>query len=149
MSLPLEVIDRLFQRLGATYGRHWTTQWDGVPIGDVKGAWGHELSGYAGNLKAIAWALENLPERCPNAVEFRNLCRVAPASEQPRLPEPKADPARVAAELSKLAPARAAMAGAAPDHRGWARRIVARHEAGQKVRRICLQFAREALGMEA
>lgn len=149
MTLPLKAVDRVFMRLLATYGRGFTLMWDGIDAADVKSAWAHELSGYGQSLHAIAWALENLPERCPNAVEFRNLCRVAPASEQPRLPEPKADPARVAAELSKLAPARAAIAGAVPDHRGWARRIVARHEAGQKVSRICLQFAREALGVEA
>ncbi len=32
----------------------------------------------------VAWALENLPERCPNVIEFRNLCRQAPAEMKNR-----------------------------------------------------------------
>jgi hypothetical protein len=33
------------------------------------------------------------------------------------------------------------------DGRGWARRILARHEAGYQLPRISLKFAREALGL--
>jgi hypothetical protein len=38
-------------------------------------------------------------------------------------------------------------AGAATDRgpKAWAWRIIARHDAGEKVRPICLRFAREAL----
>lgn len=147
MSLPTKAIDRLFERLSATYGAAWTRQWADVPINDLKAAWAHELAGFAGNLEALAWALENLPERCPNVIEFRNLCRRAPAPELPRLPEPKADPERLKLELSKLGAVRAkAVAGAGlVDHKAWARRIMGRFDAGDRINPTTLRFAREAL----
>jgi hypothetical protein len=135
MSLPVKAIDRLFERLSATYGAAWTRQWADVPVNDVKSAWGHELSGFG-----------DLPERCPNVIEFKNLCRRAPEKERPRLPEPKANPERLKKELSKLGEARKEIASKSKyDHKEWAKRIIARHEAGEKVRPISLKFAQEAL----
>ena len=147
MSLPNKAIDRLFDRLSATYGSAWTRQWADVPLGEVKTAWAHELSGYASEtgLNSIAWALENLPEKCPNIIEFRNLCRRAPVPVVPQLPEPKADPGRVAAELAKLASVRKAATSSARDHKAWAKALIARHNAGDPIKPIQLRFAREAL----
>lgn len=146
MSLPVKAIDRLFERMAATYGAAWSRQWADVPMADVKAAWAHELSGYASRLEALAWALEHLPERCPNVIEFRNICRQAPAPEAPRLPEPKADPERVKRELAKLGESRA-KSEATPigDNKAWARRILARHQAGEKINPTSVRFAREAL----
>lgn len=140
---PPEVIDRLFSRLAATYGAEWTRQWAGVPMTDVKTAWGHELSGYMRNLAAIAHALDNLPDRCPNVIQFRNLCRSAPARAVPVIEAPKASPERVATELAKLAPATAKT-----DGREWARRIIGRHEQGDKIRPHSLSMARSALRLD-
>lgn len=150
MSLPLKAVDRLFERLGATYGAAWDRSLGSAPIGDLKSAWCHELSGFSDKLSMLAWALENLPERCPNVIEFRNLARRAPVPETKRLPEPKADPERVKTELAKLAPARDAVKRnqAPADHKGWARRIVARHSSGDTINPTSLRFAREALGGE-
>jgi hypothetical protein len=145
MTLPIKAMDRLFERLGATYGSSWTRQWETVPMNDVKSAWAHELGAYANRLEAVAWALENLPERCPNAIEFRNLCRMAPAPQTPALPEPKADPQRVAAELAKLGPLRQKVAANGWDHKAWARRIVARHQAGDRIRPVTLRMAQDAI----
>lgn len=149
MSLPLKAIDRIFDRLATTYGRDFSARFEGLEIGAVKSSWAHELSGFAGRLNSIAWALENLPERAPNVIEFRNLCRKAPEPEVPRLPEPTADPARVATELAKLAPVRAAaVAGSfGVDHKAWAKRIIARSDAGDRINPASLRFAREALRM--
>lgn len=148
MTLPIKAIDRLFERLSATYGAAWTRQWVDVPINDVKSAWAHELTGFSGHLESVAWALENLPERCPNVIEFRNLCRRAPMPDLPKLPEPKADPERLKQELSKLGEIRAkAVASTTVDHKAWARRIVGRYEAGEKLNPNTLRFAREALRM--
>lgn len=147
MSLPLKAVDRLFDRLTATYGRDFVARFEGLDVNNVKTVWAHELSGFANQLPALAWALENLPERAPNVIEFRNLARRAPAPEVPRLPEPKADPARIAAELARLKPIRAPRAGG-QDGRDWARRIIARHAQGDSVRPICLAFARQALGVD-
>jgi hypothetical protein len=147
MTLPIKAIDRLFERLGATYGAAWTRQWVDIPINDVKTAWAHELQGYASNLQPIAWALENLPERCPNVIEFRNLCRHAPAPEVPRLPEPKIDPERLKQELAKLSSIRASVAPGSNDGREWARRIIGRLEAGERINPATLKCAKDALRM--
>lgn len=146
MSLPIKAIDRLFERLAATYGAQWTRQWQDVPMVDVKTAWAHELSAYERHLDRLAWALENLPSRCPNVIEFKNLCRQAPTPEQPRLPEPKADPERLKAELSKLGELRSKVLATAPAGRlDWARRIVARRVACERVSPCVLKMAKDAL----
>lgn len=150
MSLPTKAVDRIFERLTATYGRAFIAQWEGVPEHDVKTVWGHELAGFGESrelLGHIAWALENLPDTPPNAIKFRNLCRQSPALPVPRLNAPKADPERVAAAMAQLAPARVAVA--AVDHKAWAKRIIARAAAGDKVNYLPLRMARQALGMEA
>lgn len=147
MSLPLKAIDRLFERLTATYGRDFTGRFDGVDQNELKALWAHELSGFADKLSMVAWALENLPERAPNIIEFRNLCRKAPAPEVKRLPEPKADPERVRAELAKLSPvvANIKTPSVAYDHKAWAKRLIALADSGQKLNPTTLRFAKEAL----
>lgn len=148
MSLPLTAINRLFDRLAATYGASWLRQWDGVDPGPVKSLWAHELSGYSNNLGAIAWALENLPEKCPNLIQFRNLCRNAPEVEQKRIDQPKADPARVAAELAKLAPLLAAKPASFTDSRAWAKVILQRIKDGEIVNPAAAQMAKDAVHAE-
>ena len=139
-----DVIDRLFSRLSATYGADWTRQWKDIPISDVKTAWGHELAGYINHMGAIAYALDNLPDRCPNVIQFRNICRAAPARDVPRIEAPKANPEIIAHVLSKLAEP-------APktDGREWARRKLAAHAAGDRVGVFGLNLARQALGVAA
>ena len=150
MSLPIKAVDRIFLRLLATYGTEFSGRYAGVQDGDLKSMWAHELAGFASDLPSIASALENLPERCPNAIAFRNLCRQAPRAEVPQLPEPKADPERLRAELARLQPLREAIVAASPvDHKAWARRIVARDEAGERVNRTSLSMARSALRLGA
>ena len=146
MSLPVKAVDRIFARLGATYGAAWDRAMGSAPLADVKTVWAHELAGFAPHLQSIAWALENLPERCPNVIEFRNLCRQAPRAAEPQLPEPQADPKRLRAELAKLAEVRNA-AVEPVGAKDWARRILARVEAGERINRTVHRFAREALGL--
>lgn len=143
MSLPLAAIDRLFDRLAATYGRSFWSIYEGVEPGAVKTAWAHELSGFAGNLHALAWALENLPERAPNVIEFRNLARKAPATEAPRLPDAKADPQRVRNELAKLGEIRRDMPTRKAVNSDWAHRIIAKHASGIRVTRTVLAMAQD------
>lgn len=146
MALPVEVINQIFLRLSAVYMSEWDRLTDGQPIGNVKAGWAHELAGFEYHLDSITWALENLPEQAPNAIRFRNLCRQAPTPQAPRLEQPAADPARVAAELAKLQPLRSAM-GSPGKGKQWAYDIVMRHQAGEKLRPIQLRLAREALRM--
>lgn len=154
MSLPLQAVDRLFERLMLTYGSAFQRTFDGQDLSAVKSLWAYELAFYAGDkesMRPIAWALENLPETPPNVIVFRNLCRRAPAPVMAMLPEPKADPERIAAELSKLGEIKknvlSSPAGVG-DGREWARRIIGRFDAGEKLNACTLRFAREALGMK-
>ncbi len=147
MSLQMKAIDRLFERMAATYTTAWVRQFEHVPMQDAKTAWAHELDGFTGRLDAVAWALENLPARCPNVIEFRHLCRQAPRPPELQLPSPKADPERVASELSKLKEVFNAMAPSAHavDPKGWAKTILAREKAGERLNPTTLRFAREAM----
>ena len=147
MSLPLQAIDRLFDRFATTYGVAWMRQWEGVNAVSVKTMWAAGLAGYGNHLKAIAWALENLPERCPNLIEIRNLCRLAPAAEVPVLPANKAGPQRVAAELAKLAPLLAVTTDI-QDHKAWAKRLQAGELAGEKLGMAQKSMYRAALGIK-
>ena len=148
MSLSNQAIDRLFTRLGATYGAQWDKSLGSAPLGDVKTLWAHELSTYANSLHRIAWALENLPPRCPNVIEFKQLCRQAPAPEATALPEPKADPDRLKRELAKLADIKKAVVADKVDHKAWAKKIMFRYKAGERINPTSLRFAREALRHE-
>ena len=140
-------VEYVFKVLSAAYGAAWDRYLGTAPIGDVMTVWANALDGFTQTPQArkrIAWAINNLPDRCPNAMEFRRLCHQAPATDVPLLPEPKADPQRVAAELEKL---RTHADHQRSDPKDWARRHIARHEAGEHVRPVTLRFAREALGM--
>jgi hypothetical protein len=145
MSLPIKAIDRLFERMALTYGRQWSNMYEGQPLNDVKTLWAHELAGFNGRLECVAWALDNLPDRAPNIIEFRKICRAAPQPETPQLPEPKADPARVNAELSKLRDV-VNIKPRSTDGKDWARRIIANKRGGMQTNPTSLLFARQALG---
>ncbi len=150
MSLPSQTIDDLFDRLAATYGRQWFLLWDGVEAGAVKALWGHELAAFAGKReRCITWALENLPTRCPNAIEFKQLCRQAPSPDAPMLPLPKANPERMRAEFEKLAPTLTAMQSSieAKDCLAWARAILVDVRGGIRRTPTVVAMARRALGM--
>lgn len=142
MGLAVKAIERIFKRLSATYGASWDRSLGAAPLADVKTAWSHELSGFENRLEDVAWALDNLPEKCPNVIEFKKLCRAAPLTEAPRLEAPKADPERLKEELSKLGHI---VKAPRPGDKDWARVILKAHESGEKVSPIRLRFAREAL----
>lgn len=148
MSLPIAWVDRIFEKLTLTYGQSFLRRWADIDIGAVKADWAHELSGFERHPKAIAWALQNMPtDKPPTVLEFKFLARRAPPEDLPRLEAPKASPERVAAELQRIVPV---IQAPSPSHgKDWARRILARHEAGDKVPAISIRFAREALGMQA
>jgi hypothetical protein len=141
-----KAIDRLFQRLSATYGAAWDRSLGETPLSDIKTIWAHELSAFEGSLHRVAWALENLPERCPNVIEFRNLCRNAPSPVvEMRLDTPKADPQRVAQELAKLSTMKNATTESAYDPRSWAKAILRNHKGGIKQNPTALQMAKDAV----
>lgn len=148
MSLHTRAIERLFQRLTATYGNEFATKWDSVSMVDLKTAWAHELAAFSDNLNAIGWALENLPERCPNLIQFKSLCKQAPRPDTLALDEPKAPADVVDQELAKMA----AEAFKAPtddngtvDHKRWAKKLKARHDKGEVLGLVQVRMYKEAL----
>lgn len=94
-------VEVLFSRLLVRYGDAWTRKWDGIPMEAVKQDWQQTLDHiFARTPRAIAYALEHLPEYPPNADAFARLCLAAP-STQPAIEAPtgSADPVRLRALL--------------------------------------------------
>ena len=146
MSLPLPWVDKIFHKLTLVYGRDFIGRWEGLELADVKTDWAHELSGFENFPEGIAFALEHLPAgRPPTVLEFRAMAFKAPKPAYKHLEAPKADPSRVAEELRKAVAAVKKPATGGIDHKAWAKSIVARDAAGEKLRPITLRFAREAL----
>lgn len=163
-AMPLRAIDRIFERLVLTYGdafmRPWatflTTRDGRTPeekMAAIKTQWADELGGFATRMDCIGWALENLPERAPNVVQFKQLCRQAPVTAQDNalLPAPAAaSPERVRAELERLGwtPAGQRPADSQPvDRLAWAKRIVRKRARGAQVALATHRIACEALAM--
>lgn len=97
--LRSELVDRLFARLTVRYGRAFTSQYDGLDEAAVKADWADVLGGFDSKPMALKYAIDNLPERAPTAGQFLAIARRAPEPDVPKLPEPKADPERVARAL--------------------------------------------------
>ncbi len=144
MPLASQVVDRLFARLGATYGVEFSRRYDGIDPDAVKASWAQELSGF--DLHSLAWALENLPERSPNVIEFRAIARRAPAPDVKHLQEPSANPDRIKSEIERLRPVALLPRSDAKD---WARRILQRQAAGEKINRCAYLFAKQVVTPEA
>ncbi|MFZ9966423.1 MAG: hypothetical protein ACO3IN_05430 [Steroidobacteraceae bacterium] len=100
--LPLPWVERLFERLQLVYGKRFAAQWDGMDMQLIRADWAHELAGFAEKPEPLRWALDHLPAHPPNVVEFRALARMAPPPTVKALPEPKADPQRVAEAMAKV-----------------------------------------------
>jgi len=140
----------VFEKLTLVYGQAFLARWRDIDLNAVKSDWCHELAGMQQSPSRIAFALSNLPDRPPSVIEFRALCRSAPAPDVPRLPEPEADPERVAQELSKLRAVNRATVNQASDGKDWARRIMRRVEHGDKaVSRAACAMAANALGSQS
>lgn len=147
MSLSVELIDWLFGRLQLAYGRDFLSQYDGLEPQAVRASWAYELAAFDRCQHVLDWALEHLPDKPPSVLVFRSLCRAAPPAKVPRLPAPAANPDRVKVELERLAPLR--VRNEAPPGRqlDWARRVLARHEAGECLSFYTVRTAKQALGV--
>lgn len=143
----MQAVDYIFTKMAAAYGAAWDKSLGVAPLPDIKTRWLYELEPFRHSKKRIMWALSHLPKFAPNAMEFHQLCRQAPAPEVPLLPEPQADPERVSAEVAKLAQVRQAASNQPVDHKAWARKIMQRHADGEKINLYPLRMAREALGL--
>lgn len=150
-------VDRLFDRLSAVYGRDFTAKFDGVTVDAVKTAWANELRGFEKQFDAVSWALDNLPERCPNAVQFKLLCRRAPTEAAAALPSNAKLRGPTPEERAKLramaADIRRGTLFAKPG-RQWAYDLIACHEAGWRNGQVfrstpaALEMARDAIATD-
>ena len=91
-QLPSAWAEKIFARLQGIYGREFTGQFstgmvNGIDAGleNAKITWAEELGGFVKWPEAIAYALEHLPERVPNCIKFKDLCRNAPRPEPVKL----------------------------------------------------------------
>jgi hypothetical protein len=145
MSLPAKWVEALFTKLTLAYGRDFLGRWEGIDLSDVKADWGRELSGFERHPEAIAYALAHLPIKPPTVLEFRALCRTAPAPAAQRLEAPVANPARRDAELAKLQHLTRLVAGPMGG-RAWAHKVLERVQRGERVSPYTVRQARAALG---
>jgi hypothetical protein len=150
MSISIAAVERLFDRLSMTYGTEFKNKWNGMPLNEVKSAWAHELGIFADNLNAIGWALQNLPDRCPNLIEFKSLCKQAPrpfitALEAPKAPVEVVD--RVLAEIAAKALKTPCDENGHVDHKRWAKKLKKRHESGEKLSLYQIKCYKTALDM--
>lgn len=150
MSLPTAAIDRLFARLAISYGTEFTNKWGTLSSIEVKSHWAHELNHFADNLHAIGWALQNLPDRCPNLIEFKSLCKQAPRLTRTALDAPKAPVEvvdRVLAEIAAKALKLPKDENGNIDHKRWAKKLKRRHESGEKLNLYQIKCYQTALDM--
>ena len=150
MSLPIAAIERLFDRLSMTYGVEFKNKWSGFPVNEVKTHWSHELSVFADNLNAIGWALQNLPDRCPNLIEFKSLCKQAPrpttiALDAPKAPVEVVD--KVLAEIALKAFKKPVDENGKVDHKRWAKKLRDRHAKGEVLSLVQIKSYKTALNL--
>jgi hypothetical protein len=103
--VPLQTswVDHLFAKLTIRYGEAFLRQWpQTADPALIKADWAEVLDGVSG--ESLSYALRYLPAKPPNALHFRDLCRLAPAPQRLALEAPsgRADPARVQALVSNL-----------------------------------------------
>ena len=108
-KLPDSWIDKLFSRLQGVYGRQFIGQYSQIVgnidegLANAKQIWAEELGCFYSNPDCIANALKNLPDRSPNLIQFKELCRQSSLTAKASLPyilsdEEKIKQKKVAAE---------------------------------------------------
>jgi hypothetical protein len=104
MPLPDSWTDELLRRLRMRYGIAFLRQYElaGVTVEEVRDDWARVLHGLSAD--AISYGLETLdPDKAPNALQFRALCKAKPDTSMPALPAPNpAGLRRLAQELAPL-----------------------------------------------
>ncbi|RST54120.1 hypothetical protein [Variovorax sp. DXTD-1] len=75
-----EAVDRLFSALVLRYGTPFLDRWRDLDLAVVKHDWALELACFAGNLQALRFGLDHLPEKPPTVMDFKRLCHAMPAT---------------------------------------------------------------------
>jgi len=142
--------------LQGNYGSRFLNQWktgqqspDGEDIGikNAMATWAKKLGGFSDMSDAIKAVLDYLPSDPPSLPEFVNLCREAGR----RLSENVKRIEYVPTEEEKQRAAYAAKAASKAitkekrDHKAWAKKLKARHDAGEVLSLMQIDAYQEAL----
>jgi len=68
MPMDIQVIEIIFKKMAHIYGKDFIDQ--------HKDDWAKELAGFRPH--EIDYGLDRLPDRPPNVIQFRAVCRMAP-----------------------------------------------------------------------
>jgi len=152
-----KIIHKIFTHLTFTYGLEFTRNIDLVDYRDLTDFWAKSLNYYVPEKNwAVDWALDNLPIRCPNLIEFRNLCSRAPLPLRLQPKQPECSPVsferrmeieREISELMKRLKSET-LIDAKAKTRAAALRILDRVKGGEKVSYASLNHCRQILGEE-
>ena len=74
--MDIQVIEIIFKKMALTYGKAFMDQYRDVHIQEVMQNWAKELAGFRPH--EISYGLECLPDKPPNVIQFRAVCRMAP-----------------------------------------------------------------------
>ena len=161
--LPAEWVDKIFLRLQGVYGREFTAQFSvidqvtkvDVGLENAKQVWAEELATFRDWPQAIKYALKNLPERSPNIIRFRELCRQCGDKPQPSMltyavtqqdrEKNKHFSKTIHGELTKNF-----LETKKIDKKDWARKLVENpfYSDGSPRPLACIKIAKQALGIE-
>lgn len=109
--------------------------------------WAHVLAAHAQDPRAIRHALDNLPSDWPpNAMQFRDLCRLVPPRPLNGLEAPKPDPAWAAAARKRIRAFEAAVRNSSSSLQ-WAIDLRRREHDGERLSTYQRNAYRYALGL--
>ena len=149
-NLGKKAIDRLFAVLTERYGQEFIDRFEAHGEDAAKASWAAGLGRYDEQRHVIGEAIKQLGSTCPTLSMFYDLCERIELGES--APHEKPAPARPAEQsIAAPAPPRPPIARPAPtvDHKAWAKRLVARHCAGERLNKVQIEFARQALKLPA
>lgn len=89
--LPPVWVDRLFAKLTVRYGQAFMRQYADLDPALVKADWAEVLAGFESNTDPLRYAIENLPDSPPSAMQFRAIARRSPPPPVTALPSPSTD----------------------------------------------------------
>lgn len=127
---PVEVIEKLFGFIVTRFGDQFLRRYDGLDLNAVKADWAMQLNGLT--RAQLNFGRLNLPQDFPpNAAQFRVICIRCP-EETRRLPmeRPEPDLDRLEREFRRLGEL---AAQTKKDPKGWARRLKAMDERGERL----------------
>ncbi len=147
--LPLAWVDKLFARFSATFGAQKVgAMFPRETHDEVRQLWSEQLGRFEPETLrcAVQAMIDSRLDWPPTLSEFVGMCQRAAIERRQHanvvmLPLPRANPEVVEREVQAAA---AVLTNRKPDRR-WAERLIARHEAGEKLPLAVLSMARAAL----